>query len=80
MLEFRVDGNAVLEQIDEDIDAEGLETNFFWEMDVPKEDVEDLSEMLTQAFRAWADKHGYAKSIEYIADCKEYNLETGQLV
>jgi hypothetical protein len=80
VLEFRVDGNAVLEQIDNDIDAEGIETNFFWKSDVPKEAVEDLSEMLTQAFQTWADKHGYAKSIEYIADCKEYNLETGQLV
>ena len=80
VLELRVDGNAVLEQMDDDIDAEGIETTFFWESDVPKEAVEDLSEMLTQAFRVWADKHGYAKSIEYIADCKEYDLETGQPV
>ena len=80
ILEFRVDGQSVLDQIDDDIDAEGIEVNFFWSMDLPKEDIDDLSEMLTQTFREWADKHGYARHIKYCTDCKEYDLTTGEPV
>ena len=80
ILEFRVDGQSVLDQIDDDVDAEGIEVNFFWSMDLPKEDIDDLSEMLTQAFCAWADKHGYDKAVEYIGGCKEYDLATGRQV
>ena len=80
VLEFRVDGQAVLDQIDDDVDAEGIEVNFFWSMNLPKEDIDDLSEMLTQTFRAWADKHGCAKFVEYITDVKKYDLATGRTV
>ena len=80
VLEFRVDGQSVLDQIDDDVDAEGIEVNFFWSMDLPKEDIDDLSEMLTQTFRAWADKHGCAKFVEYITDVKKYDLATGRQV
>ena len=80
VFEFRVDGNAVLDKIDDDVDAEGLEVDFFWNMDLLKEDIDDLSEMLTQTFRAWADKHGCAKFVEYITDVKKYDLETGRTV
>ena len=80
VFEFRVDGNAVLDKIDDDVDAEGLEVDFFWNMDLLKEDIDDLSEMLTQTFRAWADKHGCAKFVEYITDVKKYDLETGRQV
>ena len=80
VLEFRVDGQSVLDQIDDEVDAEGIEVNFFWNMDLPKEDIDDLSEMLTQTFRAWADKHGCAKFVEYITDVKKYDLETGRTV
>lgn len=80
VLEFRVDGQSVLDQIDDDVDAEGIEVNFFWNMDLPKEDIDDLSEMLTQTFRAWADKHGCAKFVEYITDVKKYDLATGRQV
>ena len=80
VFEFRVDGNAVLDKIDDDVDAEGIEVDFFWNMDLPKEDIDDLSEMLTQTFRAWADKHGCAKFVEYITDVKKYDLATGRQV
>lgn len=80
VFEFRVDGNAVLDKIDDDVDAEGIEVDFFWNMDLLKEDIDDLSEMLTQTFRAWADKHGCAKFVEYITDVKKYDLETGRQV
>lgn len=80
VFEFRVDGNAVLDKIDDDVDAEGLEVDFFWNMDLLKEDIDDLSEMLTKTFRAWADKHGCAKFVEYITDVKKYDLETGRTV
>ena len=80
VFEFRVDGNAVLDKIDDDVDAEGIEVDFFWNMDLPKEDIDDLSEMLTQTFRAWADKHGCATFVEYITDVKKYDLETVRTV
>jgi hypothetical protein len=80
VFEFRVDGNAVLDKIDDDVDAEGIEVDFFWNMDLLKEDIDDLSEMLTQTFRAWADKHGCAKFVEYITDVKKYDLATGRQV
>ena len=80
VFEFRVDGNAVLDKIDDDVDAEGIEVDFFWNMDLLKEDIDDLSEMLTQTFRAWADKNGCAKFVEYITDVKKYDLETGRQV
>ena len=44
------------------------------------EDIDDLSEMLTQTFRAWADKHGCAKFVETVVDCEEYDLTTGRPV
>ena len=78
--EFRVDGDAVLEQIDRDVDADVDDDNFSLSLHTPQADVDDLSEMLTQTFRAWADKHGYDKAVEYIGGCKEYDLATGRQV
>nr|DAW77767.1 MAG TPA: Heterocyst differentiation regulator C-terminal Hood domain [Caudoviricetes sp.] len=80
VFEFRVDGQAVLDQIDDDIDAEGIEVDFFWSLNIPKDGIEDLSAMLTKTFREWADKHGYARHIKYCTDCKEYDLTTGEPV
>ena len=80
VFEFRVDGNVVLDKIDDDVEAEGIDAGFFWSMDIPDEVVDDLSEMLTKTFCEWADKHGYAKSIKTFVDCEEYDITTGRPV
>ena len=80
VFEFRVDGNAVLDKIDDDVEAEGIDVCFFWTMDIPDEVVDDLSEMLTKTFCEWADKHGCAKFIKTVVDCEEYDLTTGRVV
>lgn len=77
-LELCVSGEEVIEDMRCQIDEEGLDEDY---LECPEQSaLDELSDMLTKAFQAWADKHGYEKSIAYGANAERYDLKTGRLV
>ena len=77
-LELCVSGEEVIEDMRCQIDEEGLDEDY---LECPEQSaLDELSDMLTKTFQAWADKHGYEKSIAYGANAERYDLKTGRLV
>nr|DAF15198.1 MAG TPA: hypothetical protein [Bacteriophage sp.] len=77
-LELCVSGEEVIEDMRCQIDEEGLDEDY---LECPEQSaLEELSDMLTNTFQAWADKHGYEKSIAYGTDAELYDLKTGRPV
>ena len=77
-LELCVSGEEAIESIRRQMDEEGLDED---DLECPEQSaLDELSDMLTKAFQAWADKHGYDKSIAYGANAERYDLKTGRLV
>ena len=77
-LELCVSGEEVIEDMRCQIDEEGLDEDY---LECPEQSaLDELSDMLTKTFQAWADKHGYEKSIAYGTDAELYDLKTGRPV
>ena len=77
-LELCVRGEEVIEDMRNQMGEEGLDEDY---LECPEQSaLDELSDMLTKAFQAWADKHGYEKSIAYGANAEQYDLKTGRLV
>ena len=77
-LELCVSGEEVIEGMRRQMDEEGLDEDY---LGCPAQSaLDELSDMLTNTFQAWADKHGYEKSIAYGAHAERYDLKTGRLV
>ena len=77
-LEFFVRGEEVIEDMRRQMDEEGLDEDY---LECPEQSaLDELSDMLTKTFQAWADKHGYEKSIAYGAHAERYDLQTGCIV
>ena len=67
-----------IESMRRQMDEEGLDED---DLECPEQSsIDELSDMLTKAFQAWADKHGYDKSIAYGTNVERYDLKTGRLV
>ena len=77
-LELCVSGGEAIESMRRQMDEEGLDED---DLGCPEQSaLDELSDMLTKAFQAWADKHGYEKAITYGANAERYDLKTGRLV
>ena len=77
-LELCVSGEEAIESMRRQMDEEALDDD---NLECPEQSaIDELSDMLTKAFQAWADKHGYEKSIAYGAHTERYDLKTGCLV
>ncbi|WP_273078696.1 hypothetical protein [Selenomonas felix] len=77
-LELCVSGEEAIEGMRCQMDEEGLDEDY---LECPEQSaIDELSDMLTKTFQAWADKHGYEKSIAYGADAELYDLKTGRPV
>ena len=77
-LELCVRGEKVIEDMRRQMDEECLDEDY---LECPEQSaLEELSSMLTKTFQAWADKHGYEKSIAYGAHADRYDLKNGNLV
>ena len=77
-LELCVSGEDVIEGMRCQMDEEGLDEDY---LESPEQSaLDELSDMLTKTFQAWADKHGYEKSIAYGTDAELYDLKTGRPV
>ena len=77
-LELCVIGEEVIEGMRRQMDEEGLDEDY---LESPEQSaLDELSDMLTKAFQAWADKHGYDKSVAYGTNAERYDLKTGRLV
>lgn len=77
-LKLCVSGEEVIEDMRCQIDEEGLDEDY---LECPEQSaLDELSDMLTKTFQAWADKHGYEKSIAYGTDAELYDLKTGRPV
>ena len=77
-LELCVIGEEVIEGMRRQMDEEGLDEDY---LESPEQSaLDELSDMLTKAFQAWADKHGYDKAVAYGTNAERYDLKTGRLV
>ena len=71
-------GEEVIEDMRRQMDEEDLDEDYLESPEQPA--LDELSDMLTKTFQAWADKHGYEKSIAYGTDAELYDLKTGRPV
>ena len=71
-LELCVRGEEVIEDMRRQMDEEDLDEDYLESPEQPA--LDELSDMLTKTFQAWADKHGYEKSIAYGANAERYDL------
>ena len=77
-LELCVRGEEVIEDMRRQMGEEDLDEDY---LECPAQSaLDELSDMLTKAFQAWADKHGYEKSVAYGAHAERYDLQTGCIV
>ncbi len=71
-----IDGGAVLEQAEIDLDDE-IGDAAEDALDCTKDQERDLGEMLTATFRAWADKHGIKVNAFGVMNIEEHEVAHG---
>lgn len=77
-LELCVRGEEVIEDMRRQMGEEDLDEDY---LESPEQSaLDELSNMLTKTFQAWADKNGYEKSVAYGTNAERYDLQTGCIV
>lgn len=69
-----LDGGRILDMVQEDADQDVGEAAESYLAHVKKQDVEELSELLTATFNGWAVKRGYEPYFSAVQNVKEYAL------
>lgn len=69
-----IDGDGIIEMLQDEATGEGGDYGATYLENVPKEQSEELTEVLTEAFRKWAAKYGYEPNFYPVKDVKEYKL------
>lgn len=68
-----VDGERVIWNVlDYDLDDEIAEWSYDYMKDVKNEHIDELSQELTNVFRAWESRHGYKNDGFVVLETKEY--------
>lgn len=69
-----IDGESIIDMLRDEAYEEGGEYAEDYLEDVPKEQRDELTEILTLAFTVWAKEHGYEPNFFPIENVKEYKL------
>ena len=71
-----VDGERVIWNVlDYDLDDEIAEYSYDYMKDVKSEHMDELSQELTNVFRAWENRHGYKNDGFVVLEAKDYRIE-----
>ncbi|MDU4116237.1 hypothetical protein [Veillonella sp.] len=71
-----IDGERVIWNVlDYDLDDEIAEWSYDYMKDVKSEHMDELSQELTNVFRAWENRHGYKNDGFVVLEAKDYRIE-----
>lgn len=71
-----IDGERVIWNVlDYDLDDEIAEWSYDYMKDVKSEHMDELSQELTNVFRAWENRHGYKNDVFVVLEAKDYRIE-----
>jgi len=71
-----IDGERVIWNVlDYDLDDEIAEWSYDYMKDVKSEHMNELSQELTNVFRAWENRHGYKNDGFVVLEAKDYRIE-----
>ena len=76
--ESSIDGIETIEQMQVDADNELGEIAENFLVNVSREQIKELEDVLNKAYHEWLTKHNF--KLDYITEIKKYNLETGKMI
>ena len=76
--ESSIDGIETIEQMQVDADNELGEIAENFLVNVSREQIKELEDVLNKAYHEWLTKHNF--KLDYITETKKYNLETGKMI
>lgn len=70
-----IDGESVIESVIDLLPDEVYETDEDYLYNVEREHVDELSEILTNVFRAWCNRHGYHHRGMFVENSEPYHIK-----
>lgn len=71
--DFRIDGDDIIEMVQDRLDCDWMDCD--WDLDdvdnPTRDEINDLTEVMTDAFAGWCKKHGYYTNIYNVINIKE---------
>ena len=71
--DFRIDGDDIIEMVQDRLDCDWMDCD--WDLDdvdnPTRDEINDLTEVMTDAFAGWCKKHGYYTNIYNVINIEE---------
>lgn len=73
-----IDGASVIESVIDQLPDEVYDTDEDYLYNVEREHVNELSEEITEVFRAWANRHGYQHRGVFVEHSEPYHIKRAE--
>lgn len=74
--DFRIDGDDIIEMVQDRLDCDWMDCD--WDLDdvdnPTRDEINDLTEVMTDAFAGWCKKHGYYTNIYNVINIEELHV------